>query len=52
MSRDSEDLTKYGRLFHTSGAAYEKDLSPNVLSFLFGLTKRFLSAERRDHIGT
>ena len=31
-----------GNLFHTSGAALEKDLSPNVFKFLRGTSRRHI----------
>ena len=45
---DWEDFMYSGNLFHTSGAALEKDLSPNVFKFLRGTSRRLFCEERRD----
>ena len=37
---DWEDFMYSGNLFHTSGAALEKDLSPNVFTFSRGTSRR------------
>ena len=39
------DRSSNGRLFHTEGAEKWKDLCPNVLSFLNGLTSKNLSED-------
>ena len=40
-----QDLSSKGKLFHTVGAEKWKDLWPNVLSFLNGLTNKNLSED-------
>ena len=52
MPKVSEDLTNSGSLFHTSAAAKEKDLSPNVLRLFFGATYKPFLEERRVRDGT
>ena len=45
---DWEDFVYSGNLFHTSGAALEKDLSPNVFKFSRRTSNRLFSRNEVD----